>query len=537
MARISMSSALVGLTLLGVSACIQARPAPTGQAGRSCEFAGVASGAMGPDFLLRNGVLIDGTGAPRRTADIRVREGKIEEIGTLCPAEGEAVLDADGLIVAPGFIDTHSHHDVGMAESEKARSVEAAVSQGVTTIVVGQDGRSLFPVTNLARKLETSPVAVNVASYTGFGTLRLNATGTRYQRAVTTDEMTMMKAQLTEDIANGSLGLSTGLEYDPGIYSNTQELLSIAHVLGEHGGRYISHMRSEDKNLDSALDEIIRIGAETGIPVQISHFKIAYAGFWGRSQELLDKLNDARASGVDITADAYPYDSWQSTLTVLLPDRDFTDIDAARGVLENSAPADGLIIVKFDANPDLIGKSVQEIADERGIDPARAYLDLIQEAYAGLNIEDVIASGKPVELILGRSMDSDDIKTLMLWPYTNISSDGTGFGGHPRGYGAFTRSIRWLARDERAISLEEIIRKCTSLSARNVGLDGRGIVQPGAPADLVLFDAEKISDRADIAKPMALSVGVHGVWVNGVRVWGEGTVTGRYPGQFLTRSE
>ncbi|MBR9806428.1 MAG: amidohydrolase family protein [Alphaproteobacteria bacterium] len=523
--------------VLGVTACIQTSPNAGGEPNRACEFSGIYSDAEGPDFLIRNAVLIDGTGAPRRKADIRVREGTVEEIGMLCPAEDEAVLDAAGLIIAPGFIDTHSHHDVGMANSDRARSLEAAVSQGVTTIVVGQDGRSVFPITDLARRLERMPVAVNVASYTGHGTLRLNATGTHYQREATSDEVAMMEKQLSEDIANGSLGLSTGLEYDPGIYSNSQEILALADVLAEKGGRYISHLRSEDKNLDNALEEIIRIGSEAGIPVQISHFKIAYMDFWGQAPEFLNRLNDARARGVDITADAYPYDYWQSTLTVLLPDRDLGDLEAARAALEHSAPADGLTIVKFDANPALIGKTVQEIAEERDIEPARAYLDLIQEAYAGQDLEDVIASGVAQELVLGRSMDSTDIRTLMLWTYTNISSDGTASGGHPRGYGAFTRSIRWLVRDEQAISLEEMIRKCTSLSARNVGLGGRGVLRPGSQADLVLFDAEEISDRADITDPMAPSVGIDGVWVNGERVWADGAVTGRYPGRFLSRQD
>lgn len=537
MNRAFFQAAAILLLALGVPACAQTGGHDNGGGPETCAYTGVSSDASGPDFLIRNAVLVDGTGAAAQTADIRIRDGIVQAIGTLCPEAEEPVLDAGGLIVSPGFVDTHSHHDIGMMEGEAARSMRAAVSQGVTTIIVGQDGMSVFPLAKLAEKLEEAPVAVNVASYTGHGTIRMNATGTDYKREVTSAEMERMKAQLQQDLDNGSLGLSTGLEYDPGIYSDSEEVIALARVLREHGGRYISHIRSEDRNLENAIGEIIRIGAETGIPVQISHFKIAYVDYWGRAAELLETLSRARAAGVDVTADAYPYDYWQSTLTVLLPDRDFSDIEAARYALEHLAPADGLTIVKFDANPALIGKTVQEIADARGVEPASAYLDLIQEAYAGLVMEEVIAAGVPRELVLGRSMSADDVKTIMLWPYTNISSDGTSFRGHPRGYGSFPRSIRWLVRDEAAIPLEEMIRKLTSLSASNVGLEGLGVLRPGAVADLVLFDADQITDHADIADPMAVSTGIVGVWVGGFRVWQDGDVTGAYPGRFLPRSE
>lgn len=529
--------AAVVLSVMSVPACAQIGVVGGEAAAPVCAFAGIATDASGPDFLIRSALLVDGTGAPAKPADIRVRDGRVQAIGALCPEAQEQVLDAGGLIVSPGFVDTHSHHDIGMMEDAQARSMLAAVSQGVTTIVVGQDGMSVFPLENLVAKLEASPVAVNVASYTGHGTIRINATGNDYKREVTSEELESMNAQLEQDLKQGSLGLSTGLEYDPGIYSGSEEMLALAEVLRAQGGRYISHIRSEDKNLKTAIGEIIRIGAEAGIPVQISHFKIAYVDYWGGASEFLQTLNEAREAGVDVTADAYPYDYWQSTLTVLLPDRDFSDIEAARSALEKLARADGLTIVRFDANPSLIGKTVQQIADEREVEPARAYLDLIYEAYAGRNMEEVIASGIPSELVLGRSMSADDVKTIMLWPHTNVSSDGTSFRGHPRGYGSFPRSIRWLVRDEAAISLEEMIRKLSGLAASNVGLDDVGIVRQGAVADLVLFDADQITDHANMTDPTAVSTGVVGVWVGGLRVWQDGDVTGVYPGRFLPRSE
>lgn len=530
-------AAAIVLSVLSVPACAQPGAAGSEHGSAVCALTGIPSDASGPDFLIRNALLVDGTGAPAKPADIRVRDGVVQAIGTLCPEAQEQVLDAAGLVVSPGFVDTHSHHDIGMMDDGQARSMRAAVSQGVTTIIVGQDGMSVFPLENLVAKLVASPVAINVASYTGHGTIRINATGNDYKRQVTPEELESMKTQLQEDMAQGSLGLSTGLEYDPGIYSDSEEVLALAKVLRTQGGRYISHMRSEDKNLKTAIGEIIRIGAEAGIPVQISHFKIAYVDYWGGASVFLQTLNEAREAGVDITADAYPYDYWQSTLTVLLPDRDFSDIEAARTALEKLAPADGLTIVRFDANPELIGKTVQQIADERGLEPARVYLDLIHEAYAGRNMEEIIASGVPSELVLGRSMSADDIKQILLWPHTNVSSDGTSFRGHPRGYGSFPRAIRWLVRDEAAISLEEMVRKLSSLAASNVGLEGVGVVREGAVADLVLFDADEITDQASMTDPMAVSTGVVGVWVGGFRVWQDGDVTGVYPGRFLPRSE
>ena len=506
------------------------------QSARACDFTGISALAQGPDFLIQNSVLIDGSGAPRRSADVRVRNGLIYEIGDLCPAEDEPVLDARGEILSPGFIDTHSHHEGGMWTSETGRDMRAAISQGITTIVIGQDGMSEYPLSAFQIELEKHPVAVNIASYTGHGTIRTRVTGVPYSRPVTPSELSIMESHLEADLDSGSLGLSTGLEYDPGIYSDTDELLALAGVLNKEGGRYISHMRSEDFRLRSAIDEIIRIGREANIPVQISHIKIALLDDWGQASEIIKKLDEARALGVDITADVYPYDFWLSTLAVLLPERNFDDIEAVRTAFAHLAPPEGLTLARYEADPELVGKTVQEIADERGEDPAATYLSLIKQAYAEISLEDSVAASDLRELVLGQSMSKADVEAFIAWPHSNISTDGTSFPGHPRGYGTFPRAIRWMVREDHQLELEEMVRKMTSLSAAHVGLADRGEIRVGAPADLVLFSESNITDSADQNNPTAFAEGIYGVWVNGVRVWDNGESTGAHPGAFLKRA-
>jgi N-acyl-D-amino-acid deacylase len=501
-----------------------------------CASTGIESGADGPNFLIKNAVLIDGSGAPRRAADIRVRVGLVSEIGDLCPSPEESVMDAKGDIVSPGFIDTHSHHDRGMWDSQAGRDMVAAVSQGITTIIIGQDGMSEYPLSAFQRELEKQPVAVNIASYTGHGTIRVKEAGVPYNRPVTPLELSRMESDLEVDLESGSLGLSSGLEYDPGIYSDTGELIALARVLRLQRARYISHMRSEDFGMISAIDEIIEIGREAQIPVQISHIKIALLDNWGSASDILSKLDQAREQGVDITADVYPYDYWLSTLAVLLPERDFSDVAAVRAAFDHIASAEGLVLARYVADPELVGKTVQQIADERGEDPAETYLALIQQAYADISLEDAVEAGDFRELVLGQSMLRADVEDFIAWPNANISTDGASFPGHPRGYGTFPRAIRWMVRESHKIELEEMVRKMTSLSASHVGLAERGEVRAGAPADLVLFSASEIADRADREDPTAISAGITGVWVNGVRVWQDNGPTGAYPGLFLRRA-
>src|SRR4051812_6113824 len=277
--------------------------------------------AAAASTLIRNARVIDGSGAAARPGDVRIAGDRIVAVGRLTPAPGEPTYDAGGLTLAPGFIDTHSHHDRGL---DTARDAVAMVSQGVTTIVVGQDGGG----SNLAAmfsRLDRQPAAVNVASYAGHGAMRSAVMGKDFARHATAAEIERMKALVTIEMDAGALGLSTGLEYDPGIYSSTEEVIALAKVAGDAGGRYISHIRSEDRNFWGAIEELIAIGRENRMPVQVSHIKLGMRDLWGKADSLVRVLDGARASGVQVTADIYPYTFWQSNLGVLYPERNFAN--------------------------------------------------------------------------------------------------------------------------------------------------------------------------------------------------------------------
>ena len=496
-----LNAALAALALL--AAC---EPASNGQPG---------------DLLFTNARLIDGSGTPGRVTDVRVRGDRILDIGELTLGEAETEVDATGLVLAPGFIDTHSHHDRGLSRMGDAL---AAVSQGITTIIAGQDGGSPLPLADFYAELEATPVAVNVAAYVGHNSLRSAVMGEDFRREATPAEVDEMRTLLRRELDAGALGLSTGLEYDPGIYSATTEVVALAREAAAVGGRYISHMRSEDRAFFEALDELLHIGREAGIPVQVSHMKLAMKSLWGRADEALALLDSARAEGIDVTADVYPYEFWQSTMTVLFPDRDFTR-EAATFALEELAPPEGMIIAAFEPEPSYVGMTLAEVAERRGKDAVTVYLELIAEADA--------IDGR--ESIIARSMTTADIASFLSWPFTNVSSDGSLAGRHPRGYGAFTRVLAQHVRGRGDLSLEIAVRKMTSLAAENTGLTGRGTITEGAFADLVLFDPATVSDRATPEEPNLPSVGIVGVWVNGEQVYADAGTTGNRPGRILRR--
>jgi N-acyl-D-amino-acid deacylase len=475
-----------------------------------------------PSTLIVNASIIDGSGAAARPGAVRIEGDRIAAVGELAPSPGETLVDAGGLALAPGFIDTHSHHDRGLFASREAL---AAVSQGITTIVAGQDGEMTYSVAELFARQAATPAAVNVASYVGHGNLREAVMGRDFRRHATPDEVARMRALLAEGMKAGALGLATGLEYDPGIYSSTDELVALAREAASFGGRYISHIRSEDRYFWAAIDEILRIGREAKIPVQISHMKLAMVDWWGQSKRLLDILDQARAQGVDVTADVYPYEYWQSTLTVLFPQRDFANRKAAEFALASISPPEGLLISEYTPEPDLVGKTVAEIAQLKGLDPAATLMDLIARSQKEGEEEGVI----------GTSMTPEDVTALIAWPHANICSDGALAGRHPRGAGAFTRVLRVHVREEKRLLLEAAVHKMTALAAAHVGLEDRGMIRPGAHADLVLFDPKTVADRATTEEPSALSAGIERVWVNGVVIYEGGKPTGKYPGQAVRR--
>ncbi|MFL5561581.1 MAG: amidohydrolase family protein [Gemmatimonadaceae bacterium] len=479
-------------------------------------------------LLITNARIVDGTGAPARVGSVRVRGERIVAVGDVPREATDSVIDAGGLTLAPGFIDTHSHHDRGL---DKDRSAIAVVSQGVTTVIVGQDGSSQIPLASFFGALEARPAAINVASYVGHGSVRDSILGEDFKRVATPAEVERMKAIVAQEMGAGALGLSSGLEYDPGIYSDPGEVLALARVAADSGGRYISHMRSEDRELFKAVDELINIGRVNHMPVQISHAKLAMRSLWGRAPEMIAKVDSARAAGVDVTMDVYPYQFWQSTLTVLYPARDFANRSTTDFVLREVAAPEGLLISRFEPNPEYAGKTVAQIATMRNSDPATTLEWLIATSETARK-----SGGKGGQGVIATSMDERDIARLIAWPFANISSDGELDGRHPRGYGSFTRVLGRYVRDQHVVSLEEAVRKMTSLAAHNVGIRDRGTIAPGMYADLTLFDPATVLDRATPTDPHALSVGIDHVWVNGTLVFARGATTGAYPGRVIRRA-
>jgi len=478
-------------------------------------------------FLITNISVIDGSGAPAVDADVRIIRDRIAAVGTIDACDDETVIDGGGQTLAPGFIDTHSHADRLIREIPDALR---HVSQGITTAVAGQDGRSQYPLADFFAEIEASPAAINIASYVGHNTLRSEVMGDDFKRVATDDEVAQMAGMLKSELDAGALGLSAGLEYEPGIHSETSEVLALARVAADAGTRYISHVRSEDRWLEDAIDEIILIGRETGMPVQVSHIKLAMKRLWGSADDVIAKLDAARAEGVDITADIYPYEYWQATMMVLLPDRDPTNRDAIAEVLDQIAPPDGFWLTRFEPNPDYVGKTLTEIAGLREVDVITAFTQIAQEA---LDWEE--EHGRRAETIIGTSMAEADIRKLLSWPHANICTDGGLSDLHPRGAGTYPRILGRYVREQRLMPLETAVHKSTGMAADHMGIADRGLIREGMMADLVLFNPETVIDRATPLEPQLLSEGVSAVWVNGELVFRDGATTDARPGKVIRR--
>ena len=499
------------------SACSPETPSPSAEAA-----------APAPDSaLIANAVIVDGSGAPRRPGAVRIESGFIVDVGELEPLPGETVIDGGRLALAPGFIDSHSHADEHLFEQPGA---PAAVSQGITTAVLGQDGGSPVPLRDFRERFDQRPAAINIAAYSGHNTLRAQVMDDDYRRPAREDELHEMGRLLQQDLDAGALGLSAGLEYDPGIYSETSEVVALARIAAAAGGRYISHVRSEDRHFEQALNEILAIGEAAGIPVQISHMKLAMTRLWGRAPEILDRLDAARAAGIDVTADVYPYTYWQSNMGVLLPERDFTDREEIEHMLREIAPPDGMRFTRYDPQPGYVGKTLTEVASLRGTDAATAFMELLVASEA-------MRTGPldSADSIIATSMRPDDVAALIAWPHSNICSDGALVDLHPRGAGTFTRVLGRYVRERGLLTLEQAVHKMTGLTAVHMGLSDRGLLRPGAAADLVLFDPATVIDNATPDDPGAPSSGIAKVWVNGVLVYDGRQVTGATPGRFIPR--
>ena len=480
------------------------------------------------DVLITHARVYDGTGSPPFVADVRVRGDRIAEVApTLEPAAGEAVRDAHGLALAPGFIDMHTHADLGLLEDPDAAT---ATRQGVTTVLVGQDGESPFPLRDWLASLDAAPPALNVASMVGHATLRKQSMGTDLYRASTASELEAMKSVLGMELAGGGFGLSTGLEYEEAHLATTGEVIELAKIAARAGGFYISHVRDEGGRVFESFDEVLRIGREAQLPVQITHVKLGSTPVWHQAATRMPEyFARAQRDGVKLTADVYPYTFWQATLRVLITDRDFYNPEkVSRALADNGGPS-ALRLGRYRPEPALAGRTLQEVADAWQVTPVEAYMRMIRATETAPGT----GAAEEMEYVLGSSISEDDLRWFIAQPGIMICSDGELHGSHPRGAGAFPRVLGRYARDERVLPLETAVHKMTGLPAGQLGLADRGRVAQGYVADLVIFDPATVIDRATVDQPQAPPIGIPDVMVAGQWVVREGKVTGLRPGRVL----
>lgn len=470
--------------------------------------------------LIQGALVIDGSGKPGKIQDVRVYGGDIVQIGKLKPRKGDVLLEGRGLVLAPGFIDAHSHADSALD------SLASQVHQGITTAIVGQDGYSEYPLTKFFAILKGTPRMINFAMFSGHGSLRSQVMGKDYKRTATHREIQQMQALLVKDMKAGALGLSSGLEYDPGHYSNTEELIALAKTVAPFGGLYISHVRDEGAHALDSFRELIKIATDAKVPAQVSHIKVAVADVWGKAGEAVRLMDGARSRGVDITADVYPYSFWQSTITALSVSRDWGNPKTWEKALSEVGGGTHVRLTEYSPNPAWKGKTLAELEAETGT-PAPELIVKIVEA---------TKDDKGRESVLCEAMTEEDIEAFLRWPHAMICSDGHGGGSHPRSAGTFPRVLAKYVRERKVLSLAEAVRRMTSLPAQRFGLKRRGLVRVGMKADLVLFDAETIQDLSTAANPARLAKGIIHVLVNGKLVLRDGRLTGRRPGVGIKRT-
>ncbi|HXW04559.1 MAG TPA: D-aminoacylase [Vicinamibacterales bacterium] len=528
------------------------------------------------DLVIRGGELHDGTGAPGRRTDVGIVGDTIAAVGDLSRATASRRIEAKNLVVAPGFIDMHSHSDFPLLVDGRGLS---KVHQGVTTELFGESG-SAAPALGPARdelarslaefeltldwatlgeyfaRLERQGTSVNIVSTVGTGQVRAAVVGYD-RRAATADEIAKMEALVEQAMRDGAVGVSSGLIYPPNQYASTEELIALAKVAARHGGIYVSHIRNEAGGLLTALEEAIRIGREAGTPVEVLHFKrssiqLDAAVQKPSIQEAAALLEAAQRDGVKIYADVYPYPASQTTLSVRIPDwareggrqkmlerlRDpatrekiRNEVRATFGRGTGGATGDTILfgLTTYEPHRRFQGRRVTEIASELGVEPAEAILELVDKA-------DGLTSA------VYFSMREEDVRYALTLPWTTIGSDGSALAPegilarghpHPRSYGTFPRVLARYVREQQALTLAEAIRKMTSLPASRLGLADRGSIAVGRRADLVVFDAATIIDRANYARPHRLAEGVRHLVVNGEAVIRNGAHTGARPGRVL----
>ena len=471
-------------------------------------------------LLIKNAQLIDGTGAAARRADVRVAGDAITEVGSgLAARPNERVIDAPGKVVAPGFIDMHSHADRGMDDTP---DVATQVMQGITTAVVGQDGGSELPIVDFYERLARVKPAINYATSVGHGTVRKLVMGGDYKRAATAAEIETMKVLVDRGMRDGAIGLSSGLEYDPGFYSTTDELVALGSVVAKYGGIYSSHVRNENEGAFDAWREAIEVGRRNNIPVEISHIKLAVKPAWGRAAEGLKILEAARREGVKVMADWYPYTYWQSSMYVLIETRDWENRAAWQKGFDDIGGPQNVLITNYRPDPSYNGKTLAQIAAARGQNAVTTAIEMMREA-------------GPNTGVIGTSMSEDDLTTFVKHPLVLICSDGSLSGRHPRGYGTFPRVLAQYVRGLGVLSLPEAIAKMTGRSAAQLAIPDRGVVAVGKKADLTIFDPATVQDRGVPGNAAQAPVGIAHVIVNGQVVLDDGKVTDARPGRGIKR--
>jgi len=527
----------------------------------------------GYDLIIKHGKLIDGSGNPWYYADIGIRGDTIIKIGDLSGAEAERKIDAEGKIVAPGFIDMHTHCDWGLGTPETKANLNY-LSQGVTTVVTGNCGHGRLEIAEIAALWKKQGIGTNAVQLAGFGTIRRAVLGNE-DRSPTATELDRMKALLDQAMQEGAWGLSTGLQYIPDRYSTTEEIITLAKVAAAYSGIYSSHMRSEEEQLVEAVAETITIGRESGIRINTAHLKASGKNNWGSMQAAVELMQNAREQGIEMTADMYPYNKSATTpLQVIfnipaavepfaeyekklrdenISDQEKQQIYAQYPAALAQALADPIrrkqirqltlagdpqkvnwvakggwynfTIMDSKKNPDLVGKMFCDLALESGRDEFDIAADLfIQEKN---------------ELIISLSaMSEDDVKYALQQEFVMISSDGAAIpfgsgGAHPRNYGSFTRVLRKYVREENLLPLAAAVRKMTSLPAQQLRLRKRGLLLVGYKADITIFDPQTVQDNATFLQPHQYSTGIDYVVVNGKVCISEGEFNNTYSGKAL----
>ena len=498
------------------------------------------------DLLIRNARVVDGTGSPARNADIGITAGRIAAVGALRDAKATEMLDAGGQVVAPGFIDVHTHAD----EVTEHPLAEHFVRMGVTTVVAGNCGSSAENVGEAFKAIEQARVSVNYATLYGHNTVRRAVMGTA-RRAPSAEELAQMQALIGRAMADGAVGFSTGLQYVPGTYADEAEIITLTKAAAKSGGVYASHMRNEGTELESAVKETIGVGEAAGMAVEISHLKVDAPSRWGDSAKALALIDAARARGMRVNADVYLYDAASSNLGIRFP----------AWVLEGGQPK---INERLDdvATWTRIKEEMKKLIRERGLenynfariasyggDPSLNGLTIPQAAARTLGKDDIETQLEMMRRMLragGASMvyqfmAEDDIGRILRHPYVAIASDsglnviGQGVP-HPRGYGNAVRALSRYVREQKVVSLEEAVRKMTSLPADHFEFADRGRIAVGYAADLVIFDPARVADRATYEQPHQYPEGITAVFVNGVAVVQGGAHTKARPGQVLRHS-